>query len=52
MLASENRLGYVDYEVYNRWTQRGISFVTRLKANAVREPLVERPVTGAETAAS
>jgi hypothetical protein len=32
---------YVDYEVYENWTKQGVSFVTRLKDNAVYDQLEE-----------
>jgi hypothetical protein len=40
--------GYVDYELYNLWTERQISFVTRLKTSAVWHCVEERPITEAE----
>jgi hypothetical protein len=42
---------YVDYLIYNQWTERGIYYVTRLKSSAVWECLEECPVTDADRAA-
>lgn len=36
--------GYTDYAVYARRTERGVYFVSRLRANALYEVLDERPV--------
>ena len=36
--------GYNDYDLFGRWTEQGIFFVTRLKDNADYEIVVERPV--------
>ena len=36
--------GYTDYELYARWIDRGVYFVSRLRANAVFEVLDEREV--------
>lgn len=36
--------GYTDYELYARWTQTGVYFVSRLRDNAVFEALEERHV--------
>lgn len=36
--------GYNDYELFSRWTERGIIFVTRLKDNAVYEVVETREV--------
>jgi len=36
--------GYVDYELFGRWTSHGIWFVTRMKDNATYEVVEERPV--------
>jgi len=37
--------GYTDYEVYARWTEAGVFFVSRLRDNALFEVLRERQVT-------
>ena len=37
--------GYTDYEVYARWTEAGVFFVSRLRDNALFEVLREREVT-------
>lgn len=37
--------GYTDYELYARWTERGVFFVSRLRDNALFEVLREREVT-------
>ena len=34
--------GYTDYELYARWTERGVYFVSRLRDNAVYEVVEER----------
>jgi hypothetical protein len=36
--------GYTDYELYARWTETGVFFVSRLRDNAVFEVLQEREV--------
>lgn len=36
--------GYVDYELFTRWTRQGVFFVTRLKANADIAQVESRPV--------
>ena len=36
--------GYVDYELFTRWTRTGVFFVTRLKANADIARVESRPV--------
>jgi hypothetical protein len=36
--------GYVDYELFTRWTRQGVFFVTRLKANADIARVEPRPV--------
>jgi hypothetical protein len=36
--------GYVDYDLFTRWTRTGVGFVTRLKANADIARLESRPV--------
>ena len=36
--------GYTDYELYARWTESGVFFVSRLRANALFEVLEERDV--------
>jgi hypothetical protein len=36
--------GYVDYELFTRWTRTGVFFVTRLKANADFARVESRPV--------
>jgi hypothetical protein len=36
--------GYVDYELFTRWTRKGVFFVTRLKANADIARVESRPV--------
>ncbi|OXM13302.1 IS4 family transposase [Paenibacillus herberti] len=36
--------GYVDYKAFDDYTERGIHFVTRLKNNAVIEPLESFPI--------
>ncbi len=38
--------GYVDYELFGRWTERRIWFVTRLKGNATYRVLERREVPG------
>lgn len=35
---------YSDYSIFERWTQNGISFITRLRKNAVSETVDERAV--------
>jgi hypothetical protein len=37
--------GYTDYEVYAKWTESGVFFVSRQRANAVFEVLEERTVS-------
>jgi hypothetical protein len=37
--------GYIDYGMFQRWTDEGIFFVTRLKNNALIEVIKELPVT-------
>jgi len=34
--------GYIDYEMFHQWTNKGVYFVTRLKSNAQYEILDER----------
>jgi hypothetical protein len=36
--------GYNDYELFGRWTAHGVSFVTRMKENALYEVVVEKDV--------
>ncbi len=36
--------GYVDYELFGRWTAQGVWFVTRLKEGAAFHSLAQRPV--------
>jgi hypothetical protein len=36
--------GYVDYDLFTRWTRQGVFFVTRLKANADIARVESRPV--------
>jgi hypothetical protein len=36
--------GYVDYDLFTRWTRKGVFFVTRLKANADIARVESRPV--------
>jgi hypothetical protein len=36
--------GYIDYELFGRWTRDGIYFVTRLKENADYTVIEDRPV--------
>jgi Transposase DDE domain/Domain of unknown function (DUF4372) len=36
--------GYIDYELFTRWTRQGVFFVTRLKANADIARVESRPV--------
>jgi hypothetical protein len=36
--------GYTDYALYSRWTEAGVYFVSRLRANALFEVLEERDV--------
>jgi len=36
--------GYIDYELFGRWTQNGVSFVTRQKENARYLILEEKPI--------
>ena len=36
--------GYVDYQLFTRWTRRGVYFVTRLKANADIQIVEHHPV--------
>jgi len=36
--------GYVDYDLFTRWTRQGVFFVTRLKANADIARVASRPV--------
>jgi hypothetical protein len=36
--------GYTDYELYARWTESGVFFVSRLRANALFEVIQERDV--------
>lgn len=36
--------GYDDYELFGRWTAQGISFVTRLKSNALFEHVRMNPI--------
>jgi hypothetical protein len=36
--------GYTDYALYQRWNDRGVYFVSRLRANAKFETVEERPV--------
>lgn len=36
--------GYCDYELFHKWTQEGVFFVTRLKDNAAFRIIEERPV--------
>lgn len=36
--------GYTDYALYSRWTDSGVYFVSRLRANAKFEVVEERPV--------
>ena len=35
--------GYIDYQLFNRWTKEGIHFVTRLKENADFRVWEDRP---------
>ncbi|CAO0823880.1 hypothetical protein DFAR_3990005 [Desulfarculales bacterium] len=35
--------GYQDYAMFCKWTGQGVSFVTRLKANAIFKVLANRP---------
>ena len=37
--------GYTDYEVYARWTEAGVFFVSRLRDNALFEVLRDREIT-------
>jgi len=37
-------LGYNDYALFNRWTEQGVFFVTRLKDNAVYAVVETRPL--------
>jgi len=37
--------GYVDYEWFKSLTDKGVSFVTRLRAKSVYKVLARRPVT-------
>lgn len=37
-------LGYTDYDLYNRWTNERIWFVTRMKSNAAYEVVAQRPI--------
>jgi Transposase DDE domain/Domain of unknown function (DUF4372) len=39
--------GYTDYELYAKWTQTGVYFVSRLRTNAVFEIVEERDVSKA-----
>jgi len=36
--------GYNDYELFGRWTEKGVYFVTRMKDKALYEVVEERPV--------
>lgn len=36
--------GYTDYALYGRWTERGVFFVSRMRANARFEVLKQRPI--------
>jgi hypothetical protein len=38
--------GYVDYQLFTRWTREGVYFVTRLKANADIQIVARHPVPG------
>lgn len=42
---------YVNYEIYNRWTEQSVSFVTRLNAHCVVESLQEHSVPEDEQSA-
>ncbi|CAO0824355.1 hypothetical protein DFAR_620015 [Desulfarculales bacterium] len=35
--------GYQDYALFGKWTGQSVSFVTRLKSNAVFEVMANRP---------